>query len=213
MINADFHIHTCLSKCSVLKPNEIVELALKKKLDVIAITDHNNIKGAEIVKKIAKNKILVIKGVEIKTYEGEILILNPSKVYKGNLIEVCEEAIKDNAIIIAPHPFDLMRNSIRDNIITISKYLSAIEIFNSRAIFQMFNKKAMETAKKLKIPGIVGSDSHTKYEIGRVKNIFDCEKKEEEIFEKLRRGEFKIFYRKSPAWVHTVAKFSKFIKI
>jgi predicted metal-dependent phosphoesterase TrpH len=40
---ADLHIHTCLSPCGHLEmsPRKIVESALERGLDIIAITDHN----------------------------------------------------------------------------------------------------------------------------------------------------------------------------
>ena len=51
MMKYDLHMHTHYSKCSNLKPDTILKLAKREKLDGIAITDHHEIKGALEVKK------------------------------------------------------------------------------------------------------------------------------------------------------------------
>jgi 3',5'-nucleoside bisphosphate phosphatase len=69
---ADLHIHTVLSPCGSLEmsPGNIIESALKAKLDIIAITDHNSTKQVAAVKKIAENSgIFVIGGAEVNTAE------------------------------------------------------------------------------------------------------------------------------------------------
>ena len=62
----DLHIHTNYSKCSNLKPREILKMAKKRGLDGIAVADHDTMKGGIAVFKENKNKNLeVIKGEEI----------------------------------------------------------------------------------------------------------------------------------------------------
>ncbi|HHY63586.1 MAG TPA: PHP domain-containing protein, partial [Clostridiaceae bacterium] len=41
----DLHIHSCLSPCAEndMTPNNIVNMALIKGLDIIAVTDHNSV--------------------------------------------------------------------------------------------------------------------------------------------------------------------------
>lgn len=69
---ADLHIHTVLSPCGDLEmsPERIVEEALRKELDVIAITDHNSTKQAPEVMALGREKgLLVLGGAEINTLE------------------------------------------------------------------------------------------------------------------------------------------------
>lgn len=68
----DFHIHSCLSPCgdNDMTPNNIVNMAALKGLDVIAITDHNcgeNAKAA--IEAATELPITVIPGMEIETSE------------------------------------------------------------------------------------------------------------------------------------------------
>lgn len=68
----DLHIHTCLSACGDenMTPNNIVNMAKLKGLDVIAITDHNSARNCEAVMKCGeKIGLKVIPGIEVETSE------------------------------------------------------------------------------------------------------------------------------------------------
>lgn len=64
---ADLHIHTTCSD-GQLSPQEVIQLAVQKKLKSIAITDHDTFEAYEIAKDLAvKNDIELIPGVEVTT--------------------------------------------------------------------------------------------------------------------------------------------------
>lgn len=78
-MKSDFHIHTNYSD-GVFTPEKIVDTAIDVGLDVIALTDHDNVLSYDIAKNyIEQNnkKIEIIRGVEINTlykkYEVHIL--------------------------------------------------------------------------------------------------------------------------------------------
>lgn len=69
---ADLHIHTLLSPCGNLEmsPRNIVDTALKKKLDIIGITDHNSTRHCKLISELAGEKgIFVLAGAEVTTKE------------------------------------------------------------------------------------------------------------------------------------------------
>jgi 3',5'-nucleoside bisphosphate phosphatase len=69
---ADLHIHTVLSPCGDLDmtPERIVDEAIYKELDVIAITDHNSTRQAPEVMAVGREKgLMVLCGAEINTRE------------------------------------------------------------------------------------------------------------------------------------------------
>lgn len=69
---ADLHIHTCLSPCGSLEmsPSAIVEMALARGLDAIAITDHNStLQCPEVQKLGAEAGLTVFAGAEVTTLE------------------------------------------------------------------------------------------------------------------------------------------------
>ena len=68
----DLHIHTALSPCgdNDMTPNNIINMALLKGLDIIAVTDHNACHNAEALMELgARRQILVIPGMEVESVE------------------------------------------------------------------------------------------------------------------------------------------------
>lgn len=78
---ADLHIHTPASKCykqdeKHIGASEIVSEAISKGLQIIAITDHNDIAFIDKVQTAAKGKgIFVFPGVEITAQEAHVLAI------------------------------------------------------------------------------------------------------------------------------------------
>ena len=78
-MKSDFHIHTYYSD-GIFSPEKIVDLAVEHGLEVIALTDHDNILSYDVAKKYIEEKhenLELIRGVEINTlYKGmEVHIL------------------------------------------------------------------------------------------------------------------------------------------
>lgn len=79
-MKSDLHIHTNYSD-GVFKPEQIVDAAIEIGLDVIALTDHDNILSWQVaqdyLKTLQKKSLEIIRGVEINTlynnYEIHIL--------------------------------------------------------------------------------------------------------------------------------------------
>jgi len=74
---ADLHIHSCLSPCGDLdmSPRKIVATAHERKIDIIAITDHNsteNIKAA--IKASQYTPLTVLAGMEVTSEEEAHLL-------------------------------------------------------------------------------------------------------------------------------------------
>ena len=68
----DLHMHSCLSPCAEdeMTPNNIVNMAFIKGLDLIAVTDHNSTKQLPAVAKAAENiGMKMLYGAELQTIE------------------------------------------------------------------------------------------------------------------------------------------------
>lgn len=68
----DLHIHSALSPCAHedMTPNNIVNMAVMKGLDAIALTDHNSGANLEAVSICARNRGLVfVPGMEVESCE------------------------------------------------------------------------------------------------------------------------------------------------
>ncbi|QSX07977.1 PHP domain-containing protein [Alkalibacter rhizosphaerae] len=94
----DLHIHSCLSPCGDedMTPNNIVNMALLKGLDVISVTDHNSGANLPAVDALAREANLgFLPGIEVNTKE-EIHVL----AYLPNL----ERAMELDEIIMKRLP-------------------------------------------------------------------------------------------------------------
>ena len=68
----DLHIHSCLSPCADedMTPNNVINMAKLKELDLIGLTDHNHIGNCDAFAKVAAEKnILFLPGIEVHTFE------------------------------------------------------------------------------------------------------------------------------------------------
>lgn len=95
-MKSDLHIHTNYSD-GVFSPEKVIDAAIEADLDVIALTDHDNILSYEValnyiknLKKENKKTIEVIQGIEINTIykDAEIHIL-------GYFMDTEDSAFKD----------------------------------------------------------------------------------------------------------------------
>ncbi|MEM4221836.1 MAG: PHP domain-containing protein [archaeon] len=161
-MKADFHIHSWYSYDGWLSPE-------KRGLNVIAITDHDEIKGAKKTKEISGKELKVIVGCEISSNRGHVLGLFLEEIPKTKIWpEVSEEIRSQGGLVVIPHPFDISRNSFelrKEDI----KYIDGVEIFNSRTKSEEILKKVEEFSEKYGIKRCCGSDAHFGNEIGNVR--------------------------------------------
>src|ERR1041385_2232712 len=104
---ADLHIHTIYSYDGTAPVAAVLDRAKAVRLNVIAITDHDEIKGSLKAFDLAPRfGIEVIPGLEITTAEGDLLALfvtekiEPNLSLIGTLMKVGEAG----GICIIPHP-------------------------------------------------------------------------------------------------------------
>lgn len=213
----EMHVHTRFSKDS-LQPLHILLIMCKiKKIDCIAITDHNEIIGAIKAKKLfEKYKIRVIIGEEIFTKDGEIigLFLN-KKIEKGlSVEETIKEIKKQNGIVYIPHPFDIKRKKTvleYEKIISNKNDIELIECFNGRNIEDIYEIRQNKIAEKINKTKVIGSDAHTWFEIGRNTMKIKEFMNQKEFINNIKNAEFS--KSKCIKFAHTITKIEKIIKI
>jgi predicted metal-dependent phosphoesterase TrpH len=168
LVKAEFHCHSIYSSDSLTTLEALIREARKKGIQRLAVTDHSNLEGALIAKKMDPE--LIVVGEEVKTDRGEILAYYLTEILpKGIKPEEAFKRLKDQgAFISLSHPFDTKREHwSEEEIERFLPYLDAIEVFNSRCMNREPNQHAAEFAGKLGIPGMVGSDAHIPWEMGR----------------------------------------------
>jgi len=164
LIRADLHVHTTYSKDSLITPKDLVYYAKKRGLNAIAVTDHNQLEGAY---KIAKETdFLIIPGMEISSSDGHIVALNVHELIpRGySAVETVERIHRAGGVAIACHPYVLFKGCLKGKVCAT---FDAIEVINARAIpFKRSVRKAQETADRLKLARVAGTDAHYGPQIG-----------------------------------------------
>ncbi|MBN1762273.1 MAG: CehA/McbA family metallohydrolase [Methanomicrobia archaeon] len=171
-LTLDLHVHTNYSHDGRASVEEVVESAIMKKLDGIAICDHNTMEGSHAAQKYVADSgmdLIIIPGIEVSTAEGHLLLLgvkDEKGIEKGlpaeETIRRARQQEKDEnspVVIIAPHPFHPFRHS-SGNFCTHTG-VDAIEVFNSRSFTGIANEKARKTAVRNKSTTVSGSDAHS----------------------------------------------------
>lgn len=163
-INADLHVHSNYSKDSLITPKELVYYAKKRGLNAVAVTDHNQLEGSY---KIAKETdFLIIPGMEVSSMDGHIVALNVSELIPRGLTaaETVDLIHKAGGVAVACHPYVYFKGCLKDKV---CGTFDAVEVINARAFpFKRSVKKAEETAKKLGLPRVAGTDAHYGPQVG-----------------------------------------------
>lgn len=201
----DLHIHSKYSPDSFLKLEKIIKVAKKKRLDGVAVTDHNTIKGGLEALKINKNPdFQIIVGSEIKTEYGDVLGLFLNEEVKDHSFDnVLEEIRSQGGISILAHPYR-QYNAPEE----IAAKVDLVEGFNARSK-SSHNVKSLKLADKFSKSMTAGSDTHVYFEVGNGTVYV-----EEDIENALKKGNTKIEGNESNYyWVHGLSVLIEKIKL
>ncbi len=76
LIRADLHNHSYYSPDSIASPEQLLRRAKARRIDVLAVTDHDTTRGGLVAQELAAKsfpELRVIVGEEVRTRDGEIL--------------------------------------------------------------------------------------------------------------------------------------------
>ena len=107
MGKADTHIHTIHSFDGTASVREVLQSAAQARLDVIAITDHNEVRaGLEARELAGEYGLQVIPGAEISTREGHLVALFIEQPIPArlSLVETLLRVGEQGGMAIAAHP-------------------------------------------------------------------------------------------------------------
>ena len=167
----DLHCHTFFSKDGTSSIESMIKQGKKKRIDGIAITDHENTDAwEEAIFWGKKLKFEVILGEEIKSSKGDVLGLFMKKNIDGegkDPMWIMKEIKNQGGLVFIPHPFHELEgfNSSIENYINI---IDGVEIFNGRRPFHKGDRLAEIIATKYNLTKIGGSDSHYHKTVGNV---------------------------------------------
>ena len=102
----DFHVHTSFSHDSPMPPRLVIEMARRRGLAGIAVTDHDTIEGALAVLDCNRHSdFLVIPGIEVKSDLGDIIGLYLERQIRSRrFADVIQEIHEAGGVVYVPHP-------------------------------------------------------------------------------------------------------------
>jgi glycosyltransferase involved in cell wall biosynthesis len=209
LIDVDLHMHTDHSPDCATPVDVLLDTAKARGLGAIAVTDHNVISGAHEAAARADG-IKVIVAEEVKTAnQGEVIgLFIDEHIPRGmTLEETIAEIHRQGGLVYVPHPFDRM-HAVPDyeHLLNVVEDVDAIEVFNARVAVRSFNEEAVKFARKYRIPGGAGSDSHVPQGLGSVRIRMRDFDGPEEFLESLREADI-IRKPKSLLYVQTLKFF------
>ena len=169
----DFHVHTSYSYDSPVPPRVVIEMARRRGLDAIAITDHDTIEGA--LATLAANRsgdLLVIPGIEVKSDLGDIIGLYVTRPITSRAFgAVIEEIHEQGGIAYVPHPIRTFGSARMREIHAHYPQIDLWELYNGRYDGEEF-AAASEVFRQLGIrDALCGSDAHFPWEIGAFRTL------------------------------------------
>jgi predicted metal-dependent phosphoesterase TrpH len=182
---ADLHLHTDFSD-GWPSPEDVVDrVALRTRLNVIAITDHDTIEGAlyaaeHAAKRRGPRRVHVIVGEEVSSRDGHIVgLFLAQRVRPGMSAAATVHAIHEQGgLAIAAHPFWRTQRQARGRLVHGVGWLAgelefdAIEVENSTPGFYLFNQMAHRLAEATGAAVVGNSDAHILDAIGRAHTSF-----------------------------------------
>lgn len=191
MYKIDLHTHSTDSPDGSLSIDDYRKIIGSKKLNYVAITDHNSIDYAKKIKQELGDYVII--GEEIMTLVGEIIGLYLSEVINPNLSleDTVRQIKKQNGLVYIPHPLATIRKGIGlENLRDIIEQVDIVECYNGRSFNSTIKDYLIDQFEGHDIVCASGSDSHGKIGFGRTMTITRDIPKRENLVMLLRDAKY-----------------------
>jgi predicted metal-dependent phosphoesterase TrpH len=176
----DLQVHTRrYSRCSSIDPEALIEIARRRGLDGLVLTEHEHRWSTEALEALRRRAgapdFGLFAGCEVRTYHqdrctGDLLVFGMEPPQPPCTIdEVCRQARRVGALVIAPHPL-VPGQGIGEELHLAA--IDALEVFNHRYRKVCERRQLLQTWRATGLPGVAGSDAHAPDEIGRHCTVF-----------------------------------------
>jgi predicted metal-dependent phosphoesterase TrpH len=173
---ADLHVHSGWSD-GAQSPETVVLAAARRYLDVVAITDHDEIRGALRAREFAAAHpalgVEIVVGEEISTLNGHLLGLWLSERVPPGLsaLRTIELIHAPGGLAVAAHPFHPLRGAARGHrslgTLVPELPLDGLEVVNNAGVFSaLYDAWAALRNVEWMLPVTGGSDAHDVWYLG-----------------------------------------------
>jgi predicted metal-dependent phosphoesterase TrpH len=207
-IKFDFHMHTLDDPVDHHVYHTIFELLDKAAglgYDALAITLHTRqFYSREAERYAADRGLLLIPGVEQDIEKSHVLLINfPKEASEGirtfaDLARVKAELARSGAaesLVIAPHPFFPGGVALQDKFWDHKELFDAVEVSGFFHRYWNPNGKAVDAARKLGLPLVGNSDTHTLEQFGKTWSEVDSAKDAVSILRAIKAGRAQVMGR------------------
>ncbi|TMB97395.1 MAG: PHP domain-containing protein [Chloroflexi bacterium] len=164
---ADLHVHTSFSD-GMAEARELLDYVQEQaQLDVLAVTDHDDIRGAWLAREAwAKGNYTFdfVLGVEATAIEGHVLALFIEEPVPTlcPVAELLESVHRQGGIAVAPHPMNWLTRSLGEAALRRAVAgLHGIETANCSPGSGVRRRRALELNRaELRLAEVGGSDAH-----------------------------------------------------
>ena len=168
-VRVDMHSHTMWSGDATTTPDELAEAVADAGIDVLCITDHNSIKGAQTLRDRLPCRVVV--GEEVRTSAGELigLFLDERLPHGIRPVEAVSRIRDQGGLVYVPHPYDPVRHCLKEDVLEgllADGGIDAVEVLNAKTSLDHLNRRAADTARRFGVPGGAGSDAHVPSALG-----------------------------------------------
>ena len=169
----DLHNHTIYSHDSLNRLKDFTTAHAAGKFDVIAITDHQSVAGAQEIKKRANFPVVI--GQEITSGEGDIIGLFINQQIKEGLgaTTTARKIRAQNGLVYIPHPLDRFGVGMRgDPLFKLARdgLIDLVELYNGKYASLLLgwnNSHVREFIETQNLVAAAGSDAHIPFDLGR----------------------------------------------
>jgi predicted metal-dependent phosphoesterase TrpH len=169
---ADLHIHSAVGDGLATVAQILDYVEHRTELDLIAITDHDEVRGALQARELAaagSRRFEVIVGTEITTRQGHLLAYDVDRRYPmlRSLRDSIAAVHDDGGFVVVPHPLSFLTTSAGR--IALCRAVDcadarqrpdAIELFNPSLAGRVRHRRAIELNRRLGLAESGGSDAH-----------------------------------------------------
>lgn len=208
-LKADLHTHTSDDPRDrvAYSAEMLIDQAHNAGVEVLAITCHEAVVHSSYYEEYARRRDMVLVPAIEQLVEGKhVLILNPSEALEqSRTFEELRANKRKESLIIAPHPFHPMGAALRRQVKKNHDIFDALEYHSFYFSFINPNKTAQRVARRLNLPLIGSSDTHTLPYIDSTYSWIDVEVDDQDhlpsvlnIIQALRKGRVETVTRPRP---------------
>jgi predicted metal-dependent phosphoesterase TrpH len=203
VLSVELHTHSSLSHDGRDPVDALLERAEALGLDGLAVTDHDAIEASlDAAERASEYGLVGVPGMEVSSAAGHVLALGVRDLIPAGLPfgETVARIREQGGIAVVPHPFQRSRHGVagavdRDTLATVD----AVEVFNSRLLTGIANRRARNFAAARNLPMTAGSDAHIKEMVGQaVTEVATDERTAEAILDAIREGRTSVTGRRTP---------------